>query len=45
MRSPLEETESSKYSDFSLAGLLLGKEESYLPFAEVVMQYHFLSVM
>lgn len=33
MKSPLKETESSKYSDF-LAELLLGKEESLLPSAE-----------
>lgn len=44
MRNPLEETESWKYSDFCLSygilpliELLLDKEKSFLPAAEVVM--------
>lgn len=43
--SPLEETESVKQSDFSQAELLLGKEESFPPPAEVIKYYHFLSEM
>lgn len=38
---PLEEAESTKHSDSSLAELLLGKEGSFLPPAEVG-KYHFL---
>lgn len=39
--SPLEESESSKNSDCSLAGLW--QEESFLPSAEVVKRYPFPS--
>lgn len=49
----LEETASSKYSDFSvlnygslpLAELFQGQEESFLPPAVIVMWHHFLSEM